>query len=113
MKAYAMHALRWVGTSISTMLGGRTRAWARRRRSRPISIICRSRWRHDNATGAVALPRSGYTLSARSYGAGKQCLPTGREATYRDRNAVARNRATSRLGAATAAHVTAAAVVVV
>ena len=43
----------------------------------------------------MALLRSGYTLSARSHGAGKTCLSTGREATYRDRNAVARNRATS------------------
>ncbi len=40
--------------------------------------------------------RHTYALSARGHGAGKTCLSTGREATYRDRNAVARNRATSR-----------------
>jgi putative transposase len=50
---------------------------------------------HDNAIGAVALLRSGYTLAARGHGAGKTCLSTGREVTYRGRNAVARNRATS------------------
>src|SRR4051794_24306801 len=77
------------------MDGGRTRAWARGRRNRLISTICRRRWQHDNATGAVALLRSGYALPARGHGASKTYLSTGGKATYRDRNAVAENRATS------------------
>src|SRR3954462_7038548 len=77
------------------MDGGRTRAWARGRRNRLISTICRRRWQHDNATGAVALLRSGYALPARGHGASKTDLSTGGKATYRDRNAVAENRATS------------------
>ena len=75
--------------------GGRTRAWARGRRSGPISTIGRRRWQHDNATGAVALLQSGCALPARSHGPGKTYLSTGGKATYRDRNAVAGNRATS------------------
>ena len=67
----------------------------RGRRSGPISTICRRRWQHDNATGPVAPLRSGYALSARGHGLSRTCLSTGRDATYRDRNAVARSRATS------------------
>ena len=102
MTACAMRALRSGGTWLSTMDDGRTRALVRKRQSRPISTICRSRWQHDDATSAVALLRSGYALSARGHDAGKTCLSTGSDATYRDRNAVARNRATSdrRLGSA-------------
>src|SRR6478752_7406740 len=74
---------------------GHTRAWARRRRSGPISTICRRRWQHDNATGAVALLQSGCALPARGHGPGETYLSTGGKATYRDRNAVAGNRATS------------------
>src|SRR3954449_4077477 len=76
---------------------GHTRAWARGRRSGPISTICRRRWQHDNATGAVALLRSGYALPARGHGASKTYLSTGGKATYRDRNTVTENRATSHL----------------
>src|SRR6476620_9078715 len=74
---------------------GHTRAWARGRRSGPISTICRRRWQHDNATGAVALLQSGCALPARGHGPGETYLSTGGKATYRDRNAVAGNRATS------------------
>ena len=49
----------------------------------------------------MALLRSGYALPARGHGAGKTDLSTGGKATYRDRNAVARNRATSGLAAQT------------
>src|ERR1700712_4867618 len=71
---------------------GHTRAWARGRRSGPISTIGRRRWQHDNATGAVALLQSGCALPARSHGPGKTYLSTGWKATYRDRNAVAGTR---------------------
>src|SRR3954451_8726626 len=74
---------------------GHTRAWARGRRSGPISTICRRRWQHDNATGAVALLQSGCALPARGHGPGETYLSTGGKATYRGRNAVAENRATS------------------
>src|SRR5215213_6403197 len=74
---------------------GHTRAWARGRRSGPISTICRRRWQHDNATGAVALLQSGCGLPARGHGHGETYLSTGGKTTYRDRNAVAGNRATS------------------
>src|SRR4051812_47891410 len=77
---------------------GHTRAWARGRRSGPISTICRRRWQHDNATRAVALLQSGCALPARGHGPGETCLPTGGKATYRSRNAVAGNRATSESG---------------
>src|SRR4051794_19968242 len=90
-----MRALHSAGIWRFTMDGGRTRAWAQGRRNGPISTICRSRWQHDNATGAVALLRSGYALPARNHGANRTYLSTGSDATYRDRNAVARNRATS------------------
>src|SRR3954469_1592868 len=74
---------------------GHTRAWARGRRSGPISTICRRRWQHDNATRAVALLQSGCALPARGHGPGETYLSTGGKATYRNRNAVAGNRATS------------------
>src|SRR3954470_12994796 len=90
-----MRVLRSAGTWLFTMNDGHTRAWARGRRSKSISTICRTTWQHDNAIGAVALLRSGYALAARGHGAGKTCLSTGSDATYRDRNAVAGNRATS------------------
>ena len=63
--------------------------------SGPISTICRRRWQHDNATGAVALLESGSALPAPGHGPGETYLSTGGKATYRDRNAVAGNRATS------------------
>src|SRR5215212_3451836 len=93
-----MRVLRSAGTWLFTMNDGHTRAWARGRRSKSISTICRTTWQHDNVIGAVALLRSGYALAARGHGAGKTCLSTGSDATYRDRNAVAGNRATSPLG---------------
>ena len=43
----------------------------------------------------MALLQSGYALPAQGHGAGKTYLSTGGKATYRDRNAVAGNRATS------------------
>src|SRR5215213_9217556 len=92
-----MRVLRSAGTWLFTMNDGHTRAWARGRRSKSISTICRTTWQHDNAIGAVALLRSGSALAARGHGAGKTCLSTGSDATYRDRNAVAGNRATSQL----------------
>lgn len=39
--------------------------------------------------------RSGYALPARHHGIGKTGVSTGRQATHRNRNAVARNRASS------------------
>jgi len=39
--------------------------------------------------------RLGYARPARHHGIGTACVSTGRESTYRNRNAVARNRATS------------------
>src|SRR3954453_5413461 len=74
---------------------GHTRAWARGRRSGPISTICRRPWQYDNATGAVALLQSGCALPARGHGDVETYLSTGAKATYRNRNAVAENRATS------------------
>src|SRR6476661_5547659 len=62
---------------------GHTRAWARRRRSGPISTICRRRWQHDNATGAVALLQSGCALPARGHGPGETYLSTLRESHIR------------------------------
>jgi hypothetical protein len=46
----------------------------------------------------VALLQSGCALPAQGHGPGKTYLSTGRKATYRDRNAVAGNRATSIYG---------------
>ena len=45
----------------------------------------------------MASLRPGYARPARHHGIGKACVSTGRESTYRNRNAVARNRATSLL----------------
>ena len=77
------------------MPAGRIRAWARGRRSRPISTICRNAWQHESATGAVASLRSGYSRPVRGHDTGKTSISTGSGSTYRSRNTVVRNRATS------------------
>src|SRR5215213_5611627 len=87
-----MRARRSAGIWSSTMPGGRIRAWGRGHRSRPISTICRSGWQHE---GAAAPLRPGYARPTRRHDSGKMRISTGRKATYRNRNAVARNRATS------------------
>ena len=74
---------------------GRIRAWKRGRRSGPISTTCHRGWQHEIAAAAVAPLRLGYARPARHHGSGTTSVSTGRRSTYRNRNAVARNRATS------------------
>ena len=63
--------------------------------SRRVSAICRVRWQHEEATDAVASLRPRHARPARRHGIGQACASTGRGSNYRNRNAVATNRATS------------------
>ena len=108
MTALAMRVRRWAGIWISTIGSARIRARAGGRPSKPISTTCRVRWQHEGAADAVASLRPGYARPARHHGIGTACVSTGRESTYRNRNAVATNRATSMIlllaGLNTASH---------
>ena len=96
MTALAMRGRRWAGIWISPIGGDRIRAAARGRPRMPISTTCRDRWQHEVAADAVASLRSGYLRPTRHHRIGTACISTGRGATYRNRNAIAKNRATSK-----------------
>ena len=52
-------------------------------------------WQHERPAAAVVPLRLGYARPARHHGSSKTCVSTGRRSAQRNRNAVARNRATS------------------